>query len=287
MTTPRAAAAALLRFREVLDRSPAAPPPPAAERVLAALARRKEATAGTLAADLALDPGHLSRLLASLRRRRLVRGRPSREDRRAALLTPTAAGTRALRAARARALREAAARLAPLAPGDRARVAACLDAAGPLLAGRPPSTAPVVLRGHRPGDLGWVVERHGALQARGRGRGGPLEGIAARVAAGFLLRRDGRRERCWIAERDGERVGSVLLLRRAARTAEIRLLHLEPAAPVPGLGGLLLAECLRFAGEAGYRRVLLRADAPLPGARRLLEGAGFRRRAEGWGRSLP
>jgi GNAT superfamily N-acetyltransferase len=230
----------------------------------------------------------------------MVRGRRSREDRRAVLLSPTAAGARALRASRGRALREAAARLAPLAPGERARLAACLDAAGALLAGRPPSTAPVVLRGHRPGDLGWVVERHGALHARERGRGGPLEWSAAGAAAGFLRRHDPRRERCWIAERDGERLGSVLLLRRAARTAEIRLLLVEPEVRGPGLGGLLVAECLRFAAEAGYRRILLRTDAVLPDARRLCERAGFRRErvlrrskhggrrtAERWGRSLP
>lgn len=147
-----------------------------------------------------------------------------------------------------------------------------LPASDPLL------QAGITLRPHRPGDLGWMVERHGALYATEYGWDARFEALVAEVAAQFLRTFDREREGCWIAERGGQRLGSVMLVRHPdhEHMARLRLLLVEPAARGAGLGRRLVHECTLFARQAGYRRITLWTNDVLHSARRIYEAEGYR-----------
>ena len=133
----------------------------------------------------------------------------------------------------------------------------------------------VEIRTHRPGDLGWIVHRHGVLYAREYGYNSRFEAVVARVAGEFLENFDPARERCWIAERDGSIVGSVMLVKKSDDTAKLRLLYLEPEARGLGLGRRLVGECIDFARAAGYERITLWTQSSLIAARHIYEAFGF------------
>jgi len=137
------------------------------------------------------------------------------------------------------------------------------------------AATPVVLRPHRPADMDWVVERHATLYGREYGWGGQIGAITARIVTDFLEQADPR-ARGWIADRDGERLGSIFLVDDGAGVARIRLLLLEPAARGLGLGRRLVGECVEFARAAGYREVVLWTHAVLIAARHIYAQAGFR-----------
>lgn len=251
--------------------------PLAAARTMFELGQQPEVTARALAERLAMDAGQLSRLLAGLCRKGLLQQRPA-ADRRSKRLMLSARGQRLYRELDRRSQRQAQGFLEPLPLPERERLAAALHTAQQLLGGGAckDARAPVVtLRQPRPGDMGWIVHRQGALYAAEYGWDATFEGLVAEIVAAFLARHDPRRERCWIAERAGEIVGSIFLVRESDRVAKLRLLYVEPTARGLGLGHRLVAECIAFARIAGYETITLYTNDVLIAARRIYQAAGF------------
>jgi DNA-binding MarR family transcriptional regulator/predicted N-acetyltransferase YhbS len=250
-------------------------------RVLYELARRERPAAVDLCRDLALDKGYSSRILRRLEKLGLVRRVPAPGDRRRNILALTERGNATFADLDARSAEAISRLVEPLSEADRARLAEALATAESLLGGG--SETPrreIVLRSHRPGDIGWVVERHGALYAREYGWDARFEGLVAKIAGEFLEKHDPRTERAFIAERDGQRVGSVFLVRGRKQVAKLRLLLVEPQARGSGLGRRLVDECIRFARESGYRKVVLWTQRNLVAARVIYRATGFRKTAE-------
>lgn len=243
-------------------------------RVLYELAHRPGTTARDLARDLALDDGYLSRILQGFVRRGLVRREAAPGDARQRTLTLTPSGRREFAPLDRRSQKDVAAMLAPLPESDRARVTGAMQAIERLL-GPATDAAPFVLRSPRPGDLGWVVQAHGEFYAREVGVDAHFEAMVARIVSDFVEKFDPAGERCWIAERDGERVGSVFVVRKSATVAKLRLLLVDPKARGTGLGKHLVAECIRFARDRGYRKMTLWTQRSLAAARGIYRQAGF------------
>jgi DNA-binding MarR family transcriptional regulator/GNAT superfamily N-acetyltransferase len=245
-------------------------------RVLYELAHRAEPPAASeLCRELGVDAGYLSRLLRGFERRGLITRTRSEADGRRSDVTLTAAGRAAFAPLGARSRDEVAALLAPLADADQQRLVEAMATIEGVLGGAG-RTPPFTLRPHRPGDMGWVVHRHGALYAEEFGWDERFEALVATIVAKFVERYDPARERCWIAEKDGERIGSVFLVKKSRTTAQLRLLLVEPAARGLGVGTRLVAECERFAREAGYKTIVLWTNSVLLAARRIYVAAGYR-----------
>jgi DNA-binding MarR family transcriptional regulator/GNAT superfamily N-acetyltransferase len=243
-------------------------------RVLFELSQRRRATATELLAALALDGGYLSRMLRRFARAGLVTRAPSREDRRRTLLALTAKGREVFAALDERSNAEVRAMLDRLAPARQARVLAGMRAIESLLE---PREAPVVaLRGPVPGDMGWITHRHGVLYAEEYGWDWTFEALVGEIVSRFVTGLDAARERCWIADVDGEVAGSIFCVRQSATVARLRLLYVEPWARGLGIGGRLVRECTAFARSAGYRRMTLWTNDVLHSARKIYVAEGFR-----------
>jgi DNA-binding MarR family transcriptional regulator/GNAT superfamily N-acetyltransferase len=256
-------------------------------RVLYELAHRDSPAAVVLARDLALDPGYLSRMLRRFETRGLLARTPSPADARHALLRLTAKGRSAFAALEERARTEVSSMLGRLSSADQRQVVEAMGTIERLLGADPPAKpASYLLRPHQPGDMGWVVHRHGALYAGEWGYNEEFEALVARIVADFIDNFDPKRERCWIAERDGDIVGSVFLVTKSKTVAKLRLLLVEPQARGLGIGRRLVDECIRFARLAGYRTLTLWTQSELTAARRLYKQAGFRRVHEEPGHSF-
>ncbi|MDP3594981.1 bifunctional helix-turn-helix transcriptional regulator/GNAT family N-acetyltransferase [Phenylobacterium sp.] len=232
-----------------------------------------------LAAKAGLDAGYLSRILKRFETEGLMVRAPSRHDGRSVSVWLSSDGIHAYNTMRQVAEGAVAELIAPLTGAQRARLTEAMGQIETLLAAAAgESSAPrdVVLRAHRPGDIGWVVHRHGVLYAREFGWDEKFETLVARIAADFVDNLDPARERCWIAERDGEILGSIFLVRgEAAGQAKLRLLLIEPAARGLGLGKRLVAECVAFARSAGYNEIILWTQSMLIAARAIFADAGF------------
>ncbi|MFD1150310.1 bifunctional helix-turn-helix transcriptional regulator/GNAT family N-acetyltransferase [Saccharothrix hoggarensis] len=256
----------------VLDRSYLASPYSVTEvRVLFELAAGHR-EAADLRAALSLDAGYLSRILTAFERDGLVTRTPSERDSRRHVVTLTPRGESVLADLNARSDAEVGALLDGVPPSDRVALVAAMRRIERLLTGTPRS---YVLRPLRPGDLGWVVNRHGVRYAEEHGFDQTFEALVARVAAEYVENHSPDREAAWIAEVDGEPVGSVFCVRVDDRTAQLRLLLVEPAARGLGIGKRLVEECLRFARRAGYKRMVLWTVSGLAASRHIYEKAGF------------
>jgi DNA-binding MarR family transcriptional regulator/N-acetylglutamate synthase-like GNAT family acetyltransferase len=249
-------------------------------RVLYELAHRDKPTATELTKDLGLDAGYLSRMLTRFAKRGLVRRQASSADRRQSFLSLTRRGHRVFAPLDAGAREEVATMLARLSEAEQRRLIAAMQSIQTMLGSQSDRKEPYLLRGHQPGDMGWVIHRHGALYAQEYGWDEQFEALVAQIAAQFIRNFDPKRERCWIAERDGEIVGSVFLVKHSERVAKLRLLLVEPATRGLGIGSRLVAECIRFARQAGYRKITLWTQSNLRAAIHLYEKAGFRLVAE-------
>jgi DNA-binding MarR family transcriptional regulator/GNAT superfamily N-acetyltransferase len=248
-------------------------------RVLYELAHRDAPTASDLGRDLGLDAGYLSRILRRFDTRGLVARAPSPADARQSLLRLTRKGRAAFTPLEARARGDVAALLGRVDAAAQRRIVEAMDTIVRLLdehATPARASAPYLLRTHQPGDMGWVIHRHGVVYAREEGYNAEFEALVARICADFLDHFDASGERCWIAERGGDIVGSVFLVRKSKAVAKLRLLLVEPQARGLGIGRRLIDECIRFARDAGYRRLTLWTQSDLRAARRLYRQAGFR-----------
>ena len=246
-------------------------------RVLYELGQRGETTASELGADLDLDLGYLSRLLQGLRRQGLVHGEASKQDARRVRLALTAKGRRACQSLDARSREEVAGMLGKLAAPEQAKLVHALETAENALKSNSIDEKVVMLRGHRPGDMGWVVQAHGRLYFEEYGWDERFEALVAGIAKDFLDNLDPSRERCWIAETGGEPVGSVFLVKQSRTVAKLRLLIVEPRARGRGLGKRLVEECIAFARAKGYRKLVLWTQSNLAAAREIYAKSGFKR----------
>ena len=215
-----------------------------------------------------------------LQRRQIVARKPSKTDRRVTELALTAKGRAAFADLGSRSRGVVAALLGKLDAGERAAVVDAMNTIEHTL--EPPAQEPAgfLLRSHRPGDIGWIVSRHGAVYAQEYGWDISFEALAAEIGAQFIRSYDPSREHCWIAEIGSEPVGSVFLVKASDEVAKLRLLLVEKKARGLGLGRALTEQCIRFAGQAGYRSITLWTQSILVAARGIYQRAGFRRVSE-------
>ncbi|HUB43560.1 MAG TPA: bifunctional helix-turn-helix transcriptional regulator/GNAT family N-acetyltransferase [Acetobacteraceae bacterium] len=243
-------------------------------RVLYELANRPGITASALGRDLGLDAGYLSRILQRFTQDGLLVRTVSDADRRQSVLALTDAGRAAFAPLDARSREEVGALLARLPAATQDAIVTAMGRIETLLGAAP--AAAWRTRAPGPGDIGWVVSRHGALYAEEYGFDSRFEALVAQVAGAWLAGHDPVRERCWIAEHDGVPLGSVFLVRADDELAKLRLLLVEPSARGLGIGKRLVSECIDFARAAGYRRMTLWTNDILVAARAIYQAAGFR-----------
>jgi DNA-binding MarR family transcriptional regulator/GNAT superfamily N-acetyltransferase len=249
-------------------------------RVLYEIARGKGATtASDIGRALDLDAGYLSRVLRTFEKRGLVRRTASPHDARQSHLALTSRGQQAYVPLERRSQGDIGAMLGKLTPEDQPRLIAAMNTIETLLGGEAATaSSPGIykLRAPRLGDFGWIVKRHAELYAQEYGWIEPFEGVCAQIVADFANKFDAKRERCWIAEMNGENVGCVFLAADSATTARIRLLLVDPKARGLKLGARLVDECIRFARSAGYKTITLWTHSVLTAARHIYQKAGFR-----------
>jgi DNA-binding MarR family transcriptional regulator/N-acetylglutamate synthase-like GNAT family acetyltransferase len=244
-------------------------------RVLFELAHGEDISASELSHELGLDPGYLSRILVRFEQGGLLDRVISESDGRRRLLRLTAAGEDAFAELDRRSREEVSGMLEGIPERDQRRLLEATRTIEEVLGGDGSTPEPYLLRRHGPGDMGWVVQRHGALYASEYGWDGRFEGLIARIVADFIEGYDPSWERCWIAETGGRKVGCVFVVRESEEVAKLRLLLVEPEARGAGLGSRLVAECVTFARECGYRKLVLWTNSVLHSARRIYEEHGF------------
>ena len=245
-------------------------------RVLYELAHHDETTARTLGVDLQLDAGYLSRILKTFHKRGLVERAPSTTDGRQRLVRLTPRGRKAFAGLDGDSSRNVRALLRPLAEEAQARLIESMRTIETVLDATQAARTSYILRAPQPGDMGWVVQRHGALYAQEYSWDATFEALVAEIVATFIRQLDPKHERCWIAERDGLNVGCVFLVRKNRTVGQLRLLLVEPSARGLGIGARLVQECSRFARQVGYRRIVLWTNSVLHAARRIYQAAGYR-----------
>lgn len=248
-------------------------------RVLYEIAHRGNVTAKDLCNDLDLDRGYVSRMLQSFEERGWIKTIAAHEDRRRQLLSLTAKGRKVFDPLDRRSSDEVAAMLNRLSPDRQKKLLAAIHEIESVFSPET-SSIPCSIRQHRPGDMGWLVQRHGELYWKEYHYDERFEALVAEIVAEFIRNLDSARERCWIAEKDGERVGCILLVKKSETIAKLRVLLVEPTARGLGIGKRLVNKCVQFAREAGYKKIMLWTQSELAAARKIYEGVGFQLVAE-------
>ena len=250
-------------------------------RVLYELWRHKRATASDIVRELGLDHGYLSRILRRFAEDGLIAKTRAKTDARQTLLSLTAKGRKAFAPLDRGSHELVETMLSKSSSAQQKRIVSAMQEIECIIGQERAADRTYTLRLHRPGDMGWVVARHGAIYGEEYGWDSSIEALTADICSAFLKNYDAARERCWIAEIDGEPVGSVFLVRETDDVARLRLLIVEPAARGLGIGKRLVDECIRFAREAGYNKITLWTHAVLTAARAIYQQAGFQR-TEQW-----
>ncbi|KRC73054.1 MarR family transcriptional regulator [Achromobacter sp. Root83] len=241
-------------------------------RILYELAHRQGLTSSDLCQELGLNAGYVSRVISGFEKKGLVGKSRSPNDARAIQLNLTEQGRKVFEPLNQASRKEVSAMLARL---PELRQAQLLDAMARIRALLDPTEKSYVLRDPYPGDLGYVIHRQALLYAQEFGWNNEYEALVAEIVSKFVREFKPARERCWIAEKDGKVVGSVFIVEQDAATAKLRLLYVDPAARGLGIGSRLVDECLRFARQAGYARMVLWTNSVLTDARRIYDRAGF------------
>ncbi len=257
-------------------------------RALYELAHHEHPTAADLCKELGLDAGYASRILRSFEKHGLIEKKNSSLDARQSLLNMTRKGRRVFEPLDGRSDAQVSRMLSTLSPAKQGDLIHAMQTIESVLDPQTKPASSYMLRQHRPGDMGWVVQRHGELYWPEYRYDERFEALVARIVADFVEKFDPARERCWIAERDGENVGSVFLVQKSKTISKLRLLLVEPSARGLGIGGRLVSECVRFAREAGYKKMMLWTQSELAAARAIYQKAGFelvgKNRHQSWGR---
>ncbi len=245
-------------------------------RILYELAHGEDLTAAALGRELGLDAGYLSRLLAGFENQGLIEKIRSQSDGRQRILHLTPQGEQTFALLDQRSQDEVAELLSGLSEEDQQRLLKSMQTLESILdKGKFKYAEPFYLRPPEPGDMGWVIHRHGVLYAQEYGWDGSFEALVAQIAADFINRFNPTRERCWIAEMGGEIVGSVFVVQASQEAAKLRLLLVEPKARGLGLGTRLVDECIRFARRSGYKKLTLWTNSVLIEARHIYQKTGF------------
>jgi DNA-binding MarR family transcriptional regulator/GNAT superfamily N-acetyltransferase len=249
-------------------------------RVIYEIASDASPTASDIGRALDLDAGYLSRVLRNFEKRGLVERKVSAKDARQSHLALSPRGRKAFTLLDDLSQRDIGTMLDKLSSEDQARLIAAMDTIETLLddtrATHEPKHNRYKLRDPLPGDFGWVVKRHAELYAQEYKWKEPFEGVCAQIVADFVNKFDSKRERCWIAELDGENVGCIFVAKESEKVARIRLLLVDPKARGLGLGARLTDEAVRFARESGYARMTLWTHSVLKAARHIYQKSGFK-----------
>lgn len=246
-------------------------------RVLYEVAQHGSCTATDIGRMLELDAGYLSRIVRGFLDRGLLVRRRSKSDARQFALSLTAAGRAAFRGLDRRSQQQASAMLSALPRTSRLDLLDGIERAQRVLAADTKTDRRIIVREPLPGDIGWAIERHGRLYADEFGWDAEFEALVATLFAKFATKHDKAKERCWIAELDGRRVGCVFVVQNEddATMAQLRCLLVDPSGRGMGVGGRLVDQCVQFAKSAGYRGMMLWTNDVLVSARKLYEAAGF------------
>lgn len=259
-------------------------------RTIYELAHLEVATASDIVKALGLNPGYLSRILRSFEERGLVQRQVSQSDGRQYLLSLTDQGQQRFAELNARSRTDMARMLGALTSRQQKRLVVAMSEIETLLAAEPERSAPYILRPHQPGDIGWAVQKHGQLYAQEYGFDETFEALAAEIGAKFLRDFDPKKERAWIAEKDGENIGCVFLVKQSDEVAKLRMLLVDTKARGLGVGKRLVEECIRFARNRGYKKITLWTNDILTTACHIYEKAGFKlvgeERHRSFGRAL-
>ena len=245
-------------------------------RIIYELANRERATATELGNELGMDPGYLSRTLRTLETRKVITRKTSSTDARQSVVGLSAKGRKEFESLNRLSRNQIEEILNDLSPAEQKRLLSAMTLIEDTLAkNKVDETYSYVLRQPEPGDMGWVVQSNGTLYAQEYGWDENYEALVAQIVADFVKNIDPKKERCWIAEKDGENVGSVFLVKESDEVARLRLLIVDPKARGLGIGKRLVDECTRFARRAGYKKITLWTNSVLLAARSIYQKAGY------------